>query len=46
MQGFTQKIVDMMKSEKLFQPQGGPIIMSQVGIMSPYNPYHASRNGV
>lgn len=30
MQGFTQKIVDMMKSEKLFQPQGGPIIMSQI----------------
>lgn len=30
MQGFTQKIVQMMKSEKLFQSQGGPIILSQV----------------
>lgn len=31
MQGFVQKIVNIMKSEKLFEPQGGPIIMSQVG---------------
>lgn len=30
MQGFVQKIVSMMKSENLFEPQGGPIIMSQV----------------
>ncbi|KAL1805252.1 hypothetical protein ACET3Z_028320 [Daucus carota] len=30
MQGFTEKIVSMMKSEKLFEPQGGPIIMSQI----------------
>lgn len=30
MQGFTEKIVNMMKSEKLFEPQGGPIIMSQI----------------
>ncbi|KAK3003041.1 hypothetical protein RJ639_018797 [Escallonia herrerae] len=30
MQAFTTKIVDMMKSEKLFEPQGGPIIMSQI----------------
>ncbi|KAH1252318.1 Beta-galactosidase 5 [Glycine max] len=30
MQGFTQKIVQMMKSEKLFQSQGGPIILSQI----------------
>ena len=30
MQGFTQKIVQMMKSENLFQSQGGPIILSQV----------------
>ncbi|KAG6513400.1 hypothetical protein ZIOFF_023724 [Zingiber officinale] len=29
MQGFTQKIVDMMKSESLFASQGGPIILSQ-----------------
>ncbi|XP_061362772.1 beta-galactosidase-like [Gastrolobium bilobum] len=30
MQKFTGKIVSLMKSEKLFQSQGGPIIMSQV----------------
>ncbi|XP_010242207.1 PREDICTED: beta-galactosidase [Nelumbo nucifera] len=30
MQGFTKKIVDMMKAENLFEPQGGPIIMSQI----------------
>ncbi|CAI8611036.1 unnamed protein product [Vicia faba] len=30
MQGFTQKIVQMMKSENLFQSQGGPIILSQI----------------
>ncbi|CAI9782665.1 unnamed protein product [Fraxinus pennsylvanica] len=30
MQGFVQKIVNIMKSEKLFEPQGGPIIMSQI----------------
>lgn len=30
MQNFTAKIVDMMKSENMFEPQGGPIIMSQV----------------
>ncbi|KAJ1401317.1 Glycoside hydrolase, family 35 [Sesbania bispinosa] len=30
MQGFTEKIVQMMKSEKLFQSQGGPIILSQI----------------
>ncbi|XP_076889209.1 beta-galactosidase-like isoform X2 [Bidens hawaiensis] len=30
MQRFTEKIVNMMKSEKLFEPQGGPIIMSQI----------------
>ncbi|KAG9130072.1 hypothetical protein Leryth_012825 [Lithospermum erythrorhizon] len=30
MQGFVEKIVSMMKSEKLFEPQGGPIIMSQI----------------
>ncbi|KAF8405296.1 hypothetical protein HHK36_010198 [Tetracentron sinense] len=29
MQGFTQKIVQMMKSENLFASQGGPIILSQ-----------------
>ncbi|GMI82557.1 beta-galactosidase 5 [Hibiscus trionum] len=30
MQGFTQKIVQMMKNEKLFASQGGPIILSQI----------------
>lgn len=30
MQGFVQKIVNMMKSEKLFEPQGGSIIMAQI----------------
>ena len=30
MRKFTQKIVQMMKEEKLFQSQGGPIILSQV----------------
>lgn len=30
MQGFTQKIVQMMKNERLFASQGGPIILSQV----------------
>ncbi|XP_057975801.1 beta-galactosidase 3-like [Malania oleifera] len=30
MQGFTEKIVEMMKSEKLYASQGGPIILSQI----------------
>ncbi|XP_009599425.1 beta-galactosidase-like [Nicotiana tomentosiformis] len=30
MQGFVQRIVNMMKSEKLFEPQGGPIIIAQI----------------
>ncbi|KAB2072390.1 hypothetical protein ES319_A07G012400v1 [Gossypium barbadense] len=30
MQKFTAKIVNMMKAEKLFQTQGGPIIMAQI----------------
>ncbi|XP_050228465.1 beta-galactosidase 5-like [Mercurialis annua] len=30
MQEFTQKIVQMMKKEKLFASQGGPIILSQI----------------
>lgn len=30
MQGFTQKIVQMMKNERLFASQGGPIILSQI----------------
>ncbi|MCL7022093.1 hypothetical protein MKW94_014966, partial [Papaver nudicaule] len=30
MKGFTVKIVDMMKEEKLFESQGGPIILAQI----------------
>lgn len=30
MQNFTTMIVDMMREEKLFAPQGGPIIIAQV----------------
>ncbi|XP_019150893.1 PREDICTED: beta-galactosidase-like [Ipomoea nil] len=30
MQGFVELIVDLLKSENLFEPQGGPIIMSQI----------------
>ncbi|KAM7263193.1 hypothetical protein ACFE04_000876 [Oxalis oulophora] len=30
MQGFTEKIVGLMKSNNLFEPQGGPIILSQI----------------
>ncbi|WCJ43523.1 Beta-galactosidase [Euphorbia peplus] len=30
MQGFTEKIVNLMKSEHMFESQGGPIILSQI----------------
>uniref|UniRef100_A0A1D1ZA64 beta-galactosidase n=1 Tax=Anthurium amnicola TaxID=1678845 RepID=A0A1D1ZA64_9ARAE len=30
MQGFVQKIVQMMKAESLFESQGGPIVLSQI----------------
>ncbi|XP_014516386.1 beta-galactosidase 1 [Vigna radiata var. radiata] len=30
MERFTRKIVDMMKAERLFESQGGPIILSQI----------------
>ncbi|KAH9321651.1 hypothetical protein KI387_016290, partial [Taxus chinensis] len=30
MERFTRKIVDMMKQENLFAPQGGPIILAQI----------------
>lgn len=30
MKGFAEKIVNLMKSEKLYESQGGPIILSQV----------------
>ena len=32
MQAFVTKIVQMMKDEKLFAPQGGPIVLAQVFI--------------
>ncbi|KAK6136549.1 hypothetical protein DH2020_029709 [Rehmannia glutinosa] len=41
MQQFTQKIVGMMKSEKLFESQGGPIIFSQIE-----NEYGAQRRAL
>ncbi|OVA06185.1 D-galactoside/L-rhamnose binding SUEL lectin domain [Macleaya cordata] len=37
MQGFTEKIVQMMKNERLFESQGGPIIFSQ--IENEYGPF-------
>jgi hypothetical protein len=37
METFTQKIIDIIKTEDLFEWQGGPIIMSQVTfILSPF----------
>ncbi|CAN6984548.1 hypothetical protein BRARA_A00214 [Brassica rapa] len=30
MQGFTERIVQLMKSENLYESQGGPIILSQI----------------
>ncbi|KAK4390716.1 Beta-galactosidase 5 [Sesamum angolense] len=41
MQQFTQKIVGMMKSENLFESQGGPIILSQIE-----NEYGAQRRAL
>ncbi|PRQ33629.1 putative glycosidase [Rosa chinensis] len=43
MQRFTAKIVEMMKNEKLYASQGGPIILSQIeneygNIDKPYGP--------
>lgn len=32
MQNFTTLIVDMLKKEKLFASQGGPVILAQVCI--------------
>jgi hypothetical protein len=37
MQKFTEKIVGMMKSEHLFESQGGPIILSQVNFLELLN---------
>ncbi|XP_013603825.1 PREDICTED: beta-galactosidase 3-like [Brassica oleracea var. oleracea] len=31
MKGFTERIVELMKSEDLYESQGGPIILSQIG---------------
>uniref|UniRef100_A0A9I9EGI5 Uncharacterized protein n=1 Tax=Cucumis melo TaxID=3656 RepID=A0A9I9EGI5_CUCME len=36
MQKFTMKIVSMMKGEKLYHGQGGPIILSQVQSLDGY----------
>ena len=44
MQKFTEKIVGMMKSEKLFENQGGPIILSQVGNLPLES--HSRKNGL
>ncbi|KAM7516183.1 hypothetical protein LguiA_005766 [Lonicera macranthoides] len=30
MKGFTEKIVNLMKSQRMFESQGGPIILSQI----------------
>lgn len=35
MESFTEKIVQMMKAERLFQSQGGPIILSQACFLPP-----------
>ena len=40
MQGFTEKIVGMMKSERLYEAQGGPIILSQVKIFGVLFNFH------
>jgi hypothetical protein len=43
MQKFVEKIVSMMKSEGLFEWQGGPIIMAQVNyLFSLQQPFHCS----
>ena len=39
---FTWKIVDMMKTEKLFQWQGGPIILAQVVVAVIFIKYYIS----
>lgn len=43
MQRFTAKIVDLMKQEKLYASQGGPIILSQV-IFNKYLVKHSMDN--
>ncbi|KAB1207924.1 Beta-galactosidase [Morella rubra] len=46
MQRFTQKIVGMMKAENLFEPQGGPIILSQIENEYELVEYQIGRPGV
>ncbi|XP_050270222.1 beta-galactosidase-like [Quercus robur] len=46
MQRFTKKIVNMMKAEKLFEPQGGPIILSQIENEYELVEYQIGRPGV
>jgi hypothetical protein len=41
MQNFVAKIVNMMKDEKLYYPQGGPIIISQVLQLNNTRPLHS-----
>ena len=33
MEKYSKMIIDMMKQEKLFAPQGGPIILAQVWLV-------------
>jgi hypothetical protein len=33
MERFVRKVVELMKDEKLFASQGGPIILAQVSIV-------------
>ncbi|GMY36299.1 beta-galactosidase [Fagus crenata] len=46
MQKFTEKIVNMMKAEKLFEPQGGPIILSQIENEYEIVEYYLGRAGI
>ncbi|KAM4131944.1 hypothetical protein ACJW30_01G213900 [Castanea mollissima] len=46
MQRFTEKIVNMMKAENLFEPQGGPIILSQIENEFELVEYQIGRPGV
>jgi hypothetical protein len=43
MQRFTYKIVDLMKAERLFEPQGGPIILSQVCVKGMHLDRHVNK---
>lgn len=39
MERITRKIVNMLKEEKLFYWQGGPVILAQVVLLSSYKAY-------